>query len=174
MAIVIENVENEKDKFKIKCQCCGRDLTYLRSDIKSHRRWPNGFVYCPGCGTPNGHNEENIILHGEEIEKQNVAKLSIEKLLEEHRKYKKLSIILAIISSILIIAGLIAFLFLLLKITSVGNAHDERIYGLFLPIPITFFFIGLFLLPITIISHIKLGRINVLISKKAQYEKDSD
>jgi len=55
------------DTFKTKCHHCGREITYGRRDIRQHVRWPKGFIYCPACRVPVGHDESNLLKSGEEI-----------------------------------------------------------------------------------------------------------
>ena len=34
------------------CPHCGQTVQFYRSDIRPHRRFPHGFVYCPHCSKP--------------------------------------------------------------------------------------------------------------------------
>lgn len=80
MSIKIENTINVNDHFKVTCSSCGRNLSYDRSDIRYHKRFPNGFIYCPGCKAPVAHSEENLVKTGEQIRSEQIAN---EKLLRE-------------------------------------------------------------------------------------------
>lgn len=66
MARVADNT-GRYDIFKVKCTHCGREIKYGRKDIRQHRRWPNGFIYCPGCKAPIGHDENNLFESGQEV-----------------------------------------------------------------------------------------------------------
>ena len=81
MAIIVENATrpNRYDHFKVKCRRCGRELSYTRRDVLSHRRWPNGFIYCPVCKTPNGHMEDNLVESGEIYEEKEAVRKKEEK-----------------------------------------------------------------------------------------------
>ena len=67
MAIRIENEAGAYDRFQITCSHCGRVISYSRKDIKVHRRWPNGFIYCPACKAPIGHDENNLSAQGADV-----------------------------------------------------------------------------------------------------------
>ena len=82
MAIKIENEDRTYDRFQTTCSHCGRVLSYSRKDIKSHRRWPNGFIYCPACKAPIGHSEEYLVSKGEEVAEKEIAE---EKAAKERR-----------------------------------------------------------------------------------------
>ena len=49
MAVKISSQKGSFDQFKTKCPHCGVELEYTRNDIQPHRRWKNGFFYCPRC-----------------------------------------------------------------------------------------------------------------------------
>ena len=66
MAIKIINNGNRLDWFNAKCPHCGTELKYARYDVLAHVRWPKGFIYCPNCRNPIGHEEENLCQKEEE------------------------------------------------------------------------------------------------------------
>ena len=39
----------------VQCPHCGQHIEYYRSDVRPHRNYPNGFVYCPNCSRPIGY-----------------------------------------------------------------------------------------------------------------------
>lgn len=69
MAVNSQNNDKNSllDLFEVKCTYCGTTLTYQRKDVAPHRRWPNGYIYCPNCRRPIGHSEDQLIRSGEEI-----------------------------------------------------------------------------------------------------------
>lgn len=88
MAIEVTNNAGRFDRFKTKCPHCGRELSYARNNIRPHHRWPNGFLYCPGCKRPVGHSEDNIVEKGEDIlrERAKQENVSVEDLEKQIRK----------------------------------------------------------------------------------------
>ena len=57
----IVNRDGAYDIFRSKCPRCGVEFEYSRRSIRPHRRWPNGFVYCPKCKMPIGHDNSCFI-----------------------------------------------------------------------------------------------------------------
>ena len=73
----ITSVNGVYDMFKCQCPKCGVEFEYSRKNIRLHRRWPNGFVYCPKCKAPIGHDNNNFTynrLEKKEEEQANKAK----------------------------------------------------------------------------------------------------
>ena len=66
MAVRISNTYGSYDRFKVKCPICGSELEYTRRDVRAHARWKNGFIYCPKCRNPVGHDEANLIEKGQD------------------------------------------------------------------------------------------------------------
>lgn len=60
MAKIVDN-KGYYDYFEAKCPHCGSTVRYSRREIKAHNRWPNGFIYCPKCKTPIGHEENYYV-----------------------------------------------------------------------------------------------------------------
>ena len=60
MAVEIVKSERPLDWFEVTCPHCGAELRYPRYDVQAHGRWPNGFIYCPKCKNPVGHEETNL------------------------------------------------------------------------------------------------------------------
>ena len=73
MSVQVTDKSGIHDRFKTKCPYCGRELTYDRRNVRPHRRWPNGFIFCPGCKRPIGHNEANLFQSGDEVLKEKEA-----------------------------------------------------------------------------------------------------
>lgn len=67
MAIKIENDLATNDVFNARCNHCGRIISYQRKDLRIHRNYPKGFIYCPSCKAPIAHLEENFVRHGESL-----------------------------------------------------------------------------------------------------------
>ena len=61
MAIEIIEKGNLYKKYAATCPVCQAKIQYLGSDLRVHRNFPNGYVYCPGCNNPIAHNEANFI-----------------------------------------------------------------------------------------------------------------
>ena len=84
MAIKIveeETLINQGAKYKVTCPVCGTVVEYLKRDVSIHRRFPNGFVYCPRCKNPLAHNEDNstgdIVNIKEEDQKKRENRIAI-------------------------------------------------------------------------------------------------
>ena len=174
MAIVVENDSNSKDRFKVKCNCCGRELSYSRADVKLHRRWPNGFIYCPGCKTPIGHIEDNLVERGTEREKQSVQNLSLDSLNKSLKILNKRATLFTVLASCLLFLGGMLLAFLILKITSVGNRDSEMFYSYFMIIPILLLLSGIPFIPLAIVNWVLASKQESLIKTKKKYEKNSN
>lgn len=63
MAVEVQNQRrpHKKDKYSTKCSSCGHVVTYTGADVRKHRRWPYGFIWCPVCKKPIGHREDSLI-----------------------------------------------------------------------------------------------------------------
>lgn len=90
MAVIVTGNKGMYDCFETKCPHCGRTLKYSRNSVRAHYRWPNGFIYCPGCRRPVGHDEANIVSRGDKILKEaaiqeGLTKEKLEKQVEELR-----------------------------------------------------------------------------------------
>ena len=133
MAVKVENTTpiHRSDRFKVQCRRCGRELSYCRRDVLSHRRWPNGFIYCPICKTPNGHREDNLVESGQVYEINEAARkqeetkklaeqYSIDGLKEEISRY-------SIIKTVFFIIGipLMAISFTFIAISGTLPIHDS-------------------------------------------------
>ena len=106
MAVRIGSRKGSFDQFKTKCPHCGVELEYTRTDIQPHRRWKNGFFYCPRCKNPVGHEESNLVQSGEEF----LRSLPKEKI-EESLKYANQNKVLRILRNIFIPVGLASLIF---------------------------------------------------------------
>ena len=101
------------DVFKVKCIHCGREITYGRRDIRPHRRWPNGFIYCPGCKVPIGHEESNMFQTGEEvlekraqeIQRRAEARGNVKALPSQAKTFRVLKIVLLVTGIPTLVAG---------------------------------------------------------------------
>ena len=112
MAVEIENNASRYDRFKVRCPHCGRDLVYSREDIRPHHRWPNGFIYCPGCHQPVGHKEENLFEQGQEVLKEEAIKkenAKVETSPSQLRLFRKLRTIFLAVGIPVMVIGAILF-----------------------------------------------------------------
>lgn len=110
------------DVFKTKCKHCGREITYGRRDIRPHRRWPDGFIYCPACKQPMGHDEGNMFQTGEEVlekraqeiqrraEARNKGRVNINALPAKAKTYRILKIVLLATGIPTLVAGALCVL----------------------------------------------------------------
>ena len=106
MSVKITSKDGLYDCFKVKCPKCGVEFEYTRRDIRPHRRWPNGFIYCPKCKIPVGHDNDNFThnklddaekqrqeaARHQSIEDEKPSKLSYEEYLQYRREVKTLMI----------------------------------------------------------------------------------
>ena len=60
---ILEN-GNLCNKYVAECPVCKSKVTYLGLDVKAHRNYPSGFVYCPKCRRPIPHDENNMTTDG--------------------------------------------------------------------------------------------------------------
>lgn len=123
MAKIVDN-KGYYDYFEVKCQHCGSIVRYSRKEIRAHRRWPNGFVYCPKCKNPIGHFEQTLKGNALEDKKVNetatkASQMESVRLIskEEYRTYKdslssiqSFRILFLIFGILLIVGGFILFL----------------------------------------------------------------
>lgn len=107
------------DYFETKCLHCGNKIRYSRKDIRAHRRWPDGFIYCPKCKSPIGHKEEyNVgnrlvdkekLLQEQDLELRNLANnLNKEEINNIKRKidaYRIIRLIFLLLGISLMIGG---------------------------------------------------------------------
>ena len=133
MAVRISSRKGSFDQFKTKCPHCGVELEYTRNDIQPHRRWKNGFFYCPRCKNPVGHEESNLVQSGEEF----LRNLPKEKI-EESLKYANQNKVLRILRSIFIPVGLVTLIFGTIAF-SILMANDSNRFGYYVGLLVCFF-----------------------------------
>lgn len=98
MAIQILEEKKENNlcnQYIAECSFCGSKITYLGLDIKFHRNYPLGFIYCPKCRRPIPHKEENRFEGGtspEEIKTKIVDNLTKQKDTTKKAKTKAMII----------------------------------------------------------------------------------
>lgn len=111
MAIQVTKDTGKYDRFKAKCKYCGKEITYGRNNVRPHRRWPNGFVYCPGCKRPIGHEESNLEISGEELLKQSAIAQNVDadKLERQIRKLRVPKIVLLAVGIPVLVIGAVLF-----------------------------------------------------------------
>ena len=111
MAIEVTKQTGIYDRFKTKCPHCGTELTYTRNNVRPHNRWPNGFIYCPNCKRPIGHDEANLVESGEEVLKKRAdyEGADIEQLRNQIRRMRAPKIVLLAVGIPFLVLG--AFLF---------------------------------------------------------------
>ena len=189
MAIKIENQNSANDVFKVTCPSCGRALSYERKDIRFHRRWPNGFIYCPGCKAPIGHNEANLFKTGKEIEAKRKAQeeerrqaeierrnnylSDNERLKKDINRYKQNKKTYLITGITTMVIGII------ILAVSVGLATIESFYGsdslhTIVGVGVLITMLGVFLLIMGSVYNTKIKNLEIQIKKNEQNEKDSN
>lgn len=111
MAIQVTKDTGKYDRFKAKCKYCGKEITYGRNNVRPHRRWLNGFVYCPGCKRPIGHEESNLEISGEELLKQSAIAQNVDadKLERQIRKLHAPKIVLLAVGIPVLVIGAVLF-----------------------------------------------------------------
>lgn len=57
----IKPIKAPKSAYYVECPYCDFGIRYDSDDVRSHRRWPNGFIYCPNCKKPVGFNKYDHI-----------------------------------------------------------------------------------------------------------------
>lgn len=189
MAVKIESQNCANDVFKVTCPSCGRALSYERRDVKSHRRWPNGYIYCPGCKAPIGHNEANLFKTGDEIDSERIVKeerkqreierrknyLSdnerlkndAEKYEQNKRGFLKAGIPILVFSTLLMIAVIIL---LIVKPFKGIDAISSAAASVLIPL----ICLGIFLIIMWSIYNTKAKNLKAQIKKNEQNEKDSN
>ena len=184
MAIKIENHNSAYDVFKVTCPSCGRALSYERMDVRSHRRWPNGFIYCPGCKAPIGHNEANLFKTGEEIiakrkaQEEKISQAQIEyfsnseQIKKDINRYKRNRLSHLVLGVIVLIPGTsmitVSLLSTVLHIDDFSLIFLLSFFGVMLDI------VGLFLIAMSAVYNMKIDNIKSHIKKNMQDEKDSN
>lgn len=188
MAIKIDNNENLNDTFKIKCPSCGRALSYERRDIKSHRRWPNGYIYCPGCKAPIGHSEANLFKTGDDIKAERKAQeeankqaliqkrkeyLSNNELLKKDiKKFEQIKKKYLIFGMVILTIGIV-MLIVSLVLGFINSFRENDALEVLTGFGITIINPGIFLLIMAIVYNKKILNLKTQIEKNEQNEKDS-
>ena len=187
MAITVENATrpNRYDHFKVQCRRCGRELSYTRRDVLSHRRWPNGFIYCPACKTPNGHREDNLVESGEIYEEKEAVRKKEEKkklaeqytkeeLEKEIAKYSVQKVVFLPIGITLMSIGLIlvmVFNNLSTQNANPSNPNPQNIYLLFSSLASLVFVGGSVFFVIALVLFSKVKKRKELLRIKENEEK---
>lgn len=57
----IKPIKAPKSAYYVECPNCNFGIRYDLGDVRSHRKWPNGFIYCPNCKKPVGFNKYDHI-----------------------------------------------------------------------------------------------------------------
>ena len=125
MAIQVTKDTGKYDRFKAKCKYCGKEITYGRNNVRPHRRWPNGFVYCPGCKRPIGHEESNLEISGEELLKQSaiVQNVDADKLERQIRKLRAPKIVLLAVGiPVMVIFAILTTILFFYGLRGIGGA----------------------------------------------------
>ena len=165
MAIIIKNEADSRDTFVVKCRNCGRELSYNRADLKIHRNYPNGFIYCPVCKAPNAHNENNIFEKGEEIEKKEFENYETESLIKRIRSLKNQFTLFVTIGILSIAVGGILLGFFIQLICS--DPRYESLWGL-LFIPSFMIPCGIPLVILAFVLEKRIKKYNYILGKITQ------
>ena len=107
--IIDEPIQNKRplDWFEVKCPHCEADLRYPRYEVQAHKRWPNGFIYCPKCKNPVGHEEINLC-QTEDDYKESVPYSIAEKYQSQLKLFRILRIVFIPLGLIMMIGVTIA------------------------------------------------------------------
>ena len=57
----IKPIKAPATAYFVECPHCDFEIRYDLNQVRAHRKWPNGFIYCPNCDKPVGHNKYNHI-----------------------------------------------------------------------------------------------------------------
>ena len=137
MAVNIVNSGKRLDWFKVKCPHCGTELKYARYDVQAHVRWKNGFIYCPSCRNPVGHEEGNLC-QTEEDYKASIPELTA-------KKYRNQLKIFKILRNVFIPVGLLTMIVLTMVLSVIYSKDQVKYDSLLFWIGFSFLF-GLSLL----------------------------
>ena len=124
MAQIVSNNFVSQDRFKVKCPICGSEIVYFRKEVRAHVRWKNGFIYCPKCKNPLGHDEANIIEKGEE----HFSNISEKELVKYTKEIKVLKILRAIFIPTGTVTLVVSVILLMLVATNVLKVSDHLEY----------------------------------------------
>ena len=115
MAVKISNSFGSYDRFKVMCPICGCELEYTRRDVRAHARWRNGFIYCPKCKSPIGHDEANIIEKGEE-HFSSISETDLQKYTKEISVFRTLRTIFIPVGIVSLVASLVFIIAIITKV----------------------------------------------------------
>ena len=107
MAIEILSNGNRGNEYVVECPICKSKIRYLGIDIKYHRRYPDGFIYCPRCRSPIAHNEKNLSTEPGSINEN--PNSFIEKLKREKEEVEKSKNTLSIPGILFFVLSVILF-----------------------------------------------------------------
>lgn len=131
MAIEVKSSAGKFDRFETKCPHCGKKLSYSRENVRAHVRWPNGFIYCPGCKRPIGHNEDNLVEKGEDIVKAKANKegADVERLERQVRQMRAPKIVMFAVGIPVLVVG--AILFTISLAANLGLGYNALFFFIF-------------------------------------------
>ena len=101
---ILEN-GNLCNKYVAECPVCKSKVTYLGLDVKAHRNYPSGFVYCPKCRRPIAHDENNMTTDGPSPD--SIRAQIINNLLAQRKQVSKQGRSFVIFGAILFALGLV-------------------------------------------------------------------
>ena len=130
MAQIVSNNFVSQDRFNVRCPICGSEIVYFRKEVRAHVRWKNGFIYCPKCKNPLGHDEANIIEKGEE-RFSNVSEEELKKYTKEIRVLKILRAIFVPVGIVTLVASVIMLMLLATKVLP-SSGIQEYTYKMYL------------------------------------------
>lgn len=85
MAIKVVKKNFPFEKYEIQCPLCKTRVQYMLDDVKYHRRFPEGYIYCPNCRRPMSHSTATAI----ELDKEKALKEAEENAILVAYKYEK-------------------------------------------------------------------------------------
>ena len=130
MAIRVVDDRPATNKYAGKCQFCNCEFEYLSTDIRYHRNYRNGFIYCPRCEKPFNH--ENAKMIEEDITKVKSEDLETYQLRRSYKKFRNLRnffiIFGAIIGGLFSLVLFVMFTYWLLGLATKPNTIDVISY----------------------------------------------
>lgn len=115
MAVKIIESGNACNKYIAECPVCRSKISYLGLDIRGHRNFPNGYIYCPRCRRPIPHSENNLVQDSVPVEEARTQIINdLLKQREEVSKQGKPAIIAGVVlfavAVILLILGSVSIM----------------------------------------------------------------
>ena len=162
----IEDRRGKESTYKVTCPKCETTFTYQKFDLRTHRRFREGYIRCPNCKTPIGHKESRFVEGYKE--ERNFTPLTKEEIKTGRSKLKALWTwrILFIVFGVLSLLSSLAFMFTPGIVLLVGS------YSTYIGMLLVFIGITLLVLNVALFGNI-IKRINTRIYDSESYYKDN-